>query len=738
MTPLPVDRLFVLVLGATSALTAQSLPSRRITMPAPSEYAEAIKLTPVSPRPAEFGLARMRQSASKLQEAAAPFRISVPSISRACKGDIEAIFAWVRDSIGHDPYPGVLRGADGAMHARRANDCDRALLLAALLQDSGYETRFAIGVLDADRERALYERTFAPTPGPEGSTLLTSLLRDHFFTELATLTNRDAATLLSALGDAVPVAGNPSAAQQHVWVQARTERGWVDLDATFADAKPGTALCKATTTKPVLGPELFQRITIRVIAETLVGGKLTRKTALEFTRPVADLADRELFVLHLPGMAGGSAGALFAAADKGAWSPAVYANGVVHAGTPIAYDPPKTVKGFGELGGALAGGGNAEHAEFVAEWLEIDVAIPGRETSTTVRALVDRAPDALRRLGKIEKATLRPLVRDRDGKPCAPADLHNLQVSSGAHDVAAWAHSIGTFVGRLEESPTRPDPVPPANPGPGAGDGPPFEEVATLTANNNRVWALLSDAVATTALGDRPGLRAFVDSPRIWIMTLGSAGTAESCFLRTDVFRHDMGFAAKSAEDLAAVPRRRIWLGFLEGSLEQMLISFGTENGTQEPCQSASRWNEPGAMSLVRPGSEAASSLTAANANLEARLRNSLERGSTLLVSRKLLASNAPLESTGWWEVDVHGNARAVLGADYGGASCELAPAGREPKMPVNRPPPVKYAHNAHKVGGGDEYTLLQKIWYWVTSNAGPLLVAANLMIWGRVVSYFF
>ena len=50
--------------------------------------------------------------------------------------DPVAAFRFVRDRIGFEPYPGILRGAEGTLAARAGNAWDRALLLRALIEAS--------------------------------------------------------------------------------------------------------------------------------------------------------------------------------------------------------------------------------------------------------------------------------------------------------------------------------------------------------------------------------------------------------------------------------------------------------------------------------------------------------------------------------------------------------------------------------------------------------------------------
>lgn len=72
--------------------------------------------------------------------------------------------AWVEREIAFEPYPGLLRGASGSLVARAGNALDQAVLLGALLEHAGYETRVAFGMLDDEQVEALLQRALLPRP----------------------------------------------------------------------------------------------------------------------------------------------------------------------------------------------------------------------------------------------------------------------------------------------------------------------------------------------------------------------------------------------------------------------------------------------------------------------------------------------------------------------------------------------------------------------------------------------
>lgn len=87
--------------------------------------------------------------------------------------DASQVVGFVRDEIAFEQYPGLLRGPQGTLMSRAGNALDQAVLLAKLLNDSGYEARIARGTLQPEQSRRLLgemlRRPRLPTsPGEPG------------------------------------------------------------------------------------------------------------------------------------------------------------------------------------------------------------------------------------------------------------------------------------------------------------------------------------------------------------------------------------------------------------------------------------------------------------------------------------------------------------------------------------------------------------------------------------------
>lgn len=90
----------------------------------------------------------------------------VPALARRL-GTPAAALQFVREQIGFEPYAGVLRGPAGALAARAANSCDRALLLQALLQAMGRGCRIVAAPLDDAQANVLVD-AFLQAPAAAG------------------------------------------------------------------------------------------------------------------------------------------------------------------------------------------------------------------------------------------------------------------------------------------------------------------------------------------------------------------------------------------------------------------------------------------------------------------------------------------------------------------------------------------------------------------------------------------
>lgn len=570
---------------------------------------------------------------------------------------IEPSFNYVRDHIRFESYRGAFRGDAGTLRSRAGNAADRSLLLARLLKSKGIETRFVTGQLPADKAEALFQRMFeaakddqlVPAPKQENNDLA-ALVRAR--------AAHDYAAVRAALGDNLPAGGGIDhdavlrELSTHVWLQAKSGDNWVDLDSAFADATPGKAYGSDAMPGDQLAADAFQQITIRVIVERLDGGALKPETVLEVSRPVADLIDKQIFLVHgaagadgVQGLAGGGAEGI---------TPILFIDGQANNGKPIQFDDAKpsgggsgALGGFGGFGGALGGGGGGSGTtQFVAEYLEFELNIPGSEKQILRRTLIDRGGAAWRSASPLNPATLQKLEKDQHG-PIAAQMIHDLCISGGAHDLAGVARAAQLFT--VETQPAGAAPAPPA--APAASDA---AAQLWLLGLKDLLCQIPTDHWFLPALNDDPSARLYLDSPRISIFSIGVRAdganrmTVES---QIDWRRDRVRGVARDASAGTAVAKRKIWYGLLEGALEHELAAQTSvlADGTHGVVESTSAaLDKAGAVAVRASADGAAAGPAAHNRETAARMAEALKAGDVLVVPRTVLTGDGP---PAWWAI---------------------------------------------------------------------------------------
>jgi hypothetical protein len=652
--------LAVAALGADAEPPAPpaSSPFALPTADALARAAQATLLATPSPPSTGDGLLKRIEAFVKTFP---PAERDVVAATASIEPGVEAALRFVRERIAFEPYRGVLRGPQGTFATRAGNAWDRSLLLAWILGQQGATTRYARGRLSAADAQALIDRLFShPPPPPRLSAvgLAPGEGTDSLLARVAARARRDYARIRAALGASLPAPERATSRAledvgDHVWVQVKTAEGWTDVDPSFDDPV-GKARVPAEATLETLPPEMLQTVALRVVSERLEGTAVVRKTVLELTRPAAALLDQEIFLFHLPANVGGLAGAIAGVAEKDAWRPALLVAGELMVGEPVEFDegagatrggPP----GRGGLGGAFGPGGalGSRRPPLVAEWLEVDVAVPGAERETTRRPLFDRAGAAWRRSAP-SADTLRPIARDEKG-PLAPRSVHNVWVTAGRHDLFRLAAAAWRWA----------DP-PAQRPG-----SPSIGELFRPFALQSATLVAVSDELVVSALNDAPGVRFYADSPRVAVFSIGprprsdATDTGVTIDLRRDRLR---GLARDASGGERAVVERRIWFGALQGALEhESLLPYAGPAGESGIVSTSSRVGD-GPCVLLQPAEAANAAARVGEGDAAATAEEALRAGRRLVV-----AATPPADGlAAWWEVSADGTTRAVLDADLG------------------------------------------------------------------------
>ena len=610
------------------------------------------------PKPSSFDPQKLAAETEALIKRTPESRYDLEARAEELGAGVEAAFALVRDEIRFESYPGVLHGAYGTYLARAGSAADRSLLLARLLELKGVPARFAIGRLSTENTERLFAHIFDPPkvavipalPDAGATEADTVGFRERVFARA----RRDYDVVRSALGGNLAPVKSPSRddllneLKQHVWVQAKVDGRWIDLDSAFPDAVAGKAYTSADETLDALPEKLFQRVTLRVIGERVADGSLSTKTALEVSFKAVDLLDSQIVLAHSPapresgGIWGALAGGTEGPGDD--WIPVLWIDGEIRSGQPINF-------------------ATEDKSTFVAEWLEFELSFPGGTSEVNRRTLVDRAGAAWRKSGTLTSERLRPLQRNEVGVKAAQA-AYNIWFSAGGHNTLQYAKALNALAASLE----------PLKPGAGQEDLS-FDTQAWVFSVQNFAWILMTDKVIIPALNESPGLRFYPDSPRISVFGVGLSPWEEDdeTFIQTDLRRDHLRGIARKSGDEAAVAERKLWFGALEGAFEHEVVTEQAAAVGGDPAGVESTSAQLGDAGVVVLRSGVPERPREVSPEAAARMDSALERGAVLVAPRGALAK----DEGAWWEIAPNtGDVRAVCGPDLN------ATRWRPPRLP--------------------------------------------------------
>ena len=227
----------------------------------------------------------------------------------------ETIFAFVRDRVATEAYPGAMRGANGTLAAHGGSPADKALLLAALFSAKQIPVRFVHGPISAAESDAVIRTVLATQVKPVNGdpAALKKLGLDPVQVAAAGSEQRERVKALADEGiargrtatdallgstgvtlapsDAAVRTAWTAALSDHWWVQAQQNGAWTDYDPTLADAKSGAHLGTAGGDPVDALPDALQAtVAIRLIGTFLDNGAPSEKTLLDAPAKTADLA----------------------------------------------------------------------------------------------------------------------------------------------------------------------------------------------------------------------------------------------------------------------------------------------------------------------------------------------------------------------------------------------------------------------------------------------------------------
>ena len=592
-------------------------------------------------------------------------RYSIEARAKALGDGIGPAFTFVRDQIRFEAYPGVLRGAEGAYNARAGNSLDRSLLLGDLLTRKGFKVRYAIGRLDRQAAERLYARIFE-TPPAEPRSVASSQAPaatdsfEAFRARIWARARRDYAAVRAALGSGLPkLSGDPREGAiadltQHVWVQAESNGTWVDLDSSFADATPGKTPARAERVVDAIPQELHQRVTMRVVVESLSGGALSRETLLEMTQPVPALLGQHIFFGHAA-VTGTLKGIVPALKGEDGWLPVLWIHGQVTQGKAFAFQK-------GDPGIASLFGG--ESPVPVAEWFEVETIFPDGRRDLTRKPLFDRATEEWRAASSHDPAALRPLPQNNHGA-VAPQWLHNVWFTAGPHDLTDYASALHLLLRSIHPA--------------GAASQPEltFNDLAWILAIKNFPLLVWTEHLVVPAVNDSPDHRLYADSPRVFFVSLGpDPGRPDgSPLVEYDLRRDTLRGLARDRSGEQGLVERKIWYGVLQGALEHEIIAQDAVAAGVAPSDvrtTSSLLAADGAVA-IRPADAGHLEALGFNPAATSLLRTVVAKN--IAVVPASVRRGGPV---GWWEIDgTTGDTRAVLGpARSGGGTLPLSGPG--------------------------------------------------------------
>jgi hypothetical protein len=139
-----------------------------------------------APKTASGPAGEIRPDHSDSSSAALRYREALKAKVAGLGADPAKLFIFVGKSLSYEGYPGVLRGARGALLAGGGNAADKTLLLYDFLRvaDPKAELRFAFCTLSDEQANQLSSKALAtvpssPTPAPQAAAQVPTVYIDH-------------------------------------------------------------------------------------------------------------------------------------------------------------------------------------------------------------------------------------------------------------------------------------------------------------------------------------------------------------------------------------------------------------------------------------------------------------------------------------------------------------------------------------------------------------------------------
>jgi transglutaminase-like putative cysteine protease len=562
-----------------------------------------------------------------------------------------AAFEFVRDHIRFDPYEGVLRGAEGTLAAQAGNAYDRSLLLKRLLEDMGYEARLVRGTLKTPQAEELLTRATEPAPAISdeidalaGLVGLSREVRERWLARAG----RDFHWLNGAL-NTTAFDGDSSlldvrAVLAHVWVEAKIDGQWMDLDSSFRDAKPGDAYAEPESFANDARPDDRHVVRIEVIEELLKGDHLVEQSVLAVKLDAASAAESRIYLTFAPRNASLGGTLTRALGPDLQFVPMLTVDDDRTVGKPIG----GVVQNLSE-GKKFFYGENRE--QLTALYLQVRTGAPGGRMHESRRALLDRLSGSARRSEVLSARQIAPLP-ESGGVPNVFNAVHQLLVSTGAFNLHRAANNVGLaayFVSNylLDSDEAKKLPL---------------DSIMWPIAMVRMAQIAVAERLDVAALNDHANLRFLISEPRVYVFSQSMFTSNDDDEVASSIdLMHDVVQAAVSGSvPPNEVARRRMWYGVLQSGFETTLTELPrlVLNATSDGLVSASQ-QSTGEPILIRDAADKRLPSNASSALLE-----DLEAGRIIVTSASALGHGAQT----WWSLEPDGTTRALLLPGLGGA----------------------------------------------------------------------
>lgn len=618
----------------------------------------------VAPPTSSLDLSLLSRDAGGLADRFPTQLWQIDELADSLGDDPARAFAFVRDSIAFEAYPGALRGPMGTLAARAGNALDRAILLAALLDAMLVPYRFAFGDLDDATAQQVAQRTFEVPTKPlapiDGSQTV------HYATDgIALRARRDDALLRKALGDRLNSATGAvrpdlvAEVRHHVWLQVADGPAWVDEDPTMPDAQPGQTLTTATTTAPTIPEEDQQTVTVSLTAGAYQNGVVTQTPVLEKTMTAAEAASSDLFLYFEPANAGLGGTIADVLGQATSYVPVLDITGETDAGQAFPVKPGKD---------PFTGETSTTDPILASLRLEVTVSTPGLPDETATHVLADRVPP-----GTAPGATLTPdqliPLPSNDAGPVALGMVHHIAVSTGGLSPRAYEAEQAVVLDFVDSGLRRTIAE--------GGAGYSLSDQLWPVALSDEGLMLVSERALVPNVSDGPDVRAYIARPRVWISSFGPEFNDDSLTTTMDLLIDGVQLAAQPTVPAERLVLDRLWYGALESALEtQDALNGAASDPSNTQLMSAS-------LSMDQPLSVVDGSSVPADASPA--IRDATTSGLLAIVPGA--ASSAKV----WWTVDPQsGETRAVLDPGLGGTYGKTSGAGHRsagnfPKQGANQ-----------------------------------------------------